>query len=380
MQPQRNLDLAGIAPEAWERVRAAAAQDGLAVDEWLQRRLREQNSSAPHGQPSAHVQKRESKAEPTPVSKNRISEAVQAMSRLLEANEPAQQQAHHAMASLTSEITTASHEQANAFEELKERIAHLEQNSEASEMREGFVDERLNAVTEKLRATDAVATRCVQIDNRIDTLATRLGKLDDVAQAIAKHGSQQAENSAKIETQAEQFETLAHAVLAAREDMKSLERSLHDQLQTLAERMESTESTMATQQQYASIQGEAKQFEKSTVEKLQALIARMESAEFSMVTQPQFAAVQDDIKRFEGSVENKLNNLGARVDAGEAIMVTQPQFAAVQEDMLHAQQSTVENLSALTARVGSAEAAMATKLQFTTVQEDAERFEQKSVE
>ena len=69
MQPQRNLDLAGIAPEAWERVRAAAAQDGLAVDEWLQRRLREQNSSAPHGQPSAHVQKQSPKQSRLPSQK-----------------------------------------------------------------------------------------------------------------------------------------------------------------------------------------------------------------------------------------------------------------------------------------------------------------------
>lgn len=337
MQPQRNLDLAGIAPEAWERVRAAAAQDGLAVDEWLQRRLREQNTNPSNSRSANQAQKREA-----PISKNRIADAVEAMSRLLEANERSQQQARQAMTSLTSEITNASHEQASAFQELKERVDHLKKESEASEMREGFVDERLNAITERLRATDAVATRCVQIDNRIDMLAMRVDKMDDVESAVAKYGSQQAELSAKIETQAEQFETVAHAILAARENMKGLERSIQDQLRALAGRMEATES--------------------------------------AMVTQPQFCAVQDDIKRFEGSVDEKFGDLRARLDADEAIMVTQPQFAAVQEDIKRRQQSVEENMSALTARVGSAEAAMATKLQFTTVQEDAKRFEQKTGE
>src|SRR5437763_10314192 len=150
-------NVTGIPPEAREAARSAAHREGIAVGEWLTRRILSENalaktaietpeeavSSYRYGRDEDALRDRDdlaarltrSEAE-TDGAFRRIDDALRNMARRLESSERAQTEAHRAMSSAASEINAAARDQAQAFQLLTTRIVNVERQADTGALRD----------------------------------------------------------------------------------------------------------------------------------------------------------------------------------------------------------------------------------------------------
>jgi TPR repeat protein len=232
MSQRQVWSLKGVAPEAQERAREAAAREGISVGDWLQKRLlhaearggavpgpkiepargKEPKGVRQEGTPRPRAERATESSPPsdTQFAARRIDDAVLAMARLLESNERSQSDASRAIGSLATEINVAARDQAAAFQDLTGRIDRIEQAPDAAELQGTLRD----------------------IEKDLSQLADRA--VQDVA-----------ETTGKIGALAGNVERLDGKIATARTEAHRFGLFVQEQLSTFAERVRSTEAGMA---------------------------------------------------------------------------------------------------------------------------------------
>ena len=256
-------NVTGIPPEARDVARAAASREGLSVGDWLTRRILADTARSAVGAEGAgpvyryerdEETKREreelairlsrSEAE-TDSAFRRIDEALRALSRRLESNERIQSEAQRAISAAASEINAATHDQAEAFAHLTQRLDRVEQTSETEGLREA-----VRGLHQGLsRAAEQIARLATETANQFAALT---GSLETAAGKVAD----QQDQSARLEQSIEQrFNALSERVRQIEERGQSDPR-LDESLGLLETRMSAADDRLqqALAQQLAAIE------------------------------------------------------------------------------------------------------------------------------
>lgn len=207
MQPDLPWNVAGIPAEAREAARASARREGLSVGEWLTRRIlatfaatggenfeadarawRAETAAAQAASRDtedmlAHVSRSESE---TQNAYRRIEEQLRVLGRRLDQTERSQSESSRAMGKAATEISIASREQAQAFDQLgthvvslSERLKRVEQQTTNDSLRTA-----VKALHEGLtRLADQIATNANQSASQIAAVA---GNVEAVAAKLAQ--------------------------------------------------------------------------------------------------------------------------------------------------------------------------------------------------
>jgi localization factor PodJL len=198
MQPDLPWNVAGIPSEAREAARASARREGLSVGEWLTRRIL---NALAEGEPAAqtwrseaasareseemlsHVSRSESEAQN---AYRRIEDQLRVLARRLDATERSQSENGRAMSKAATEISIASREQAQAFDQLGSHVVNL---SERLKRVEGHtandgVRDAVKALHQGLtRLADQIATTANQSASQIAAVA---GNVESVAGKLSQ--------------------------------------------------------------------------------------------------------------------------------------------------------------------------------------------------
>jgi localization factor PodJL len=240
MQPDLPWSVAGIPPEAREAARAAARREGLAVGEWLTRRIlrsftdassvigdaervswrsevaeaprapvRESSTSNETENMLAHVQRSGNEAQNA--YKN-IDQQLMAVARRLEAAERSQTEQSRAMSTAASQINVAAREQAQAFDQLNTNVTALSDRLVRVERTaaDGGLKDAVKGLHQGLaRVADQVAQTANQSASQIATLATTVEQLatkvvetrndaEETAHAVAQAAAQNVEQQLQV--------------------------------------------------------------------------------------------------------------------------------------------------------------------------------------
>src|SRR5579863_8431873 len=154
MQPDLPWNVAGIPPEAREAARAAARREGLSVGEWLTRRIISELGGEAGGIAATTGETGPDFPLPSPAERRvtedmlsrlaeaeaeashtyrRIEEQLRNVGSGLDNAERSQSESNRAMSRAASEITIASHEQAQAFDQLGRHLMEMEERMEKLE-------------------------------------------------------------------------------------------------------------------------------------------------------------------------------------------------------------------------------------------------------
>jgi localization factor PodJL len=235
MRAELPWNVAGIPPEAREAARAAARREGLSVGEWLTRRiiaeLGEGAASAPlstgmQGPDFVSASNRreteamlarlaDAEAEASQTYR-RIEQQLRNVGSGLDNAERSQSEMSRAMSRAASEITLASSEQSQAFDELSRHIAG--------------VDERLEKL-ERAAVQDGLKEAVKGLHQGLSRLADQFG------QAAARSGGQ-------VGSLARNLEQLALRLVEVRTDAEAAARALESHLGQLEETQSFTNGTI----------------------------------------------------------------------------------------------------------------------------------------
>ncbi|HUJ02621.1 MAG TPA: hypothetical protein VLW75_03215 [Rhizomicrobium sp.] len=198
MQPDLPWNVVGIPSEAREAARASARREGLSVGEWLTRRilgvLRESDTMDIPARSWLNEPARESEEMLARVTRSeseaqnayrRIEDQLRVLSRRLDATERSQSENGRAMNKAATEISIASREQAQAFDQLgnhvlglSDRLKRVEQHTANESLRDAVKALHLGLT----RLADQIATTANQSASQIAAVA---GNVESVAVKLA---------------------------------------------------------------------------------------------------------------------------------------------------------------------------------------------------
>ncbi len=224
MRAELPWNVAGIPPEAREAARAAARREGLSVGEWLTRRIIAElgedaaiptttGAVGPELVAGANRQTEDmlarlAQAEAEASSTyRRIEEQLRNVGSGLDNAERSQSESHRAMSRAASEITLASHEQTQAFDELGRHIISLDERVEKVEraaQQDGFKEavkglhQGLSRLADQFgQASSRSGVQVSSLARNLEQLALRLvqarADADSAAQALLAHIAQMEE-------------------------------------------------------------------------------------------------------------------------------------------------------------------------------------------
>ena len=225
MRAELPWNVAGIPPEAREAARAAARREGLSVGEWLTRRIiselgeEEAGIAATTGEsgpgfpiPSAAERRgtedmlarlAEAEAEASHTYR-RIEEQLRSVGNGLDNAERSQSESNRAMSRAASEITIASHEQAQAFDqlgrhllEMEERLEKLERHAQQDGLKDavkGLHQGLARLADQFTQTTSRSGSQVSSLARNLELLALRLvqsrSDAENAAQALEAHIAQ----------------------------------------------------------------------------------------------------------------------------------------------------------------------------------------------
>jgi localization factor PodJL len=235
MRAELPWNVAGIPPEAREAARAAARREGLSVGEWLTRRiiaeLGEGAASVPFSTGEqgpdfvSAANRRETEAMLARLADaeaeashtyRRIEEQLRNVGSGLDNAERSQSEMSRAMGRAATEITLASNEQAQAFDQLGRHMAGL--------------DERLEKL-ERAAVQDGLKEAVKGLHQGLSRLADQFG------QATARSGGQ-------VGSLARNLEQLALRLVQARADAEAAAQALEGHLGQVEETQQFTNGTI----------------------------------------------------------------------------------------------------------------------------------------
>ena len=206
-------NVTGIPPEARQVARDAASRDGVSVGDWLTRRILDEaghghaESAAPDAAPypapatasnqdelGTRIAQVEAEAD---TAFRAIDETFRALSHRLEISERSQRDANRAMSAAAAEINAATHEQAQAFEALTQRIDRVERAADGGPLREA-----VRALHQALsRLAEQVANASTESSGQIGAIAGNVDSLTDKMTAAQREFAQQVTRVAELSDQ-----------------------------------------------------------------------------------------------------------------------------------------------------------------------------------
>jgi len=225
MRAELPWNVAGIPPEAREAARAAARREGLSVGEWLTRRIISElgeeaagiagttGESGPGFPIPSAAERRgtqdmlarlaEAEAEASHTYR-RIEEQLRSVGNGLDNAERSQSESNRAMSRAASEITIASHEQAQAFDqlgrhlmEMEERLEKLERHAQQDGLKEavkGLHQGLARLADQFTQTTSRSGSQVSSLARNLELLALRLvqarSDVENAAQALEAHIAQ----------------------------------------------------------------------------------------------------------------------------------------------------------------------------------------------
>ena len=225
MKQTLHWNVSGIPPEARDLARAAASKEGLTVGDWLTRRILAERGpeGAPEGEakPDAEL---ETKADVKPMgprlvrlenepdsTARRVEESLRFLTKRIDVGERAQTEAQRTLATVATEIQSASLKQAEAFMRFADRIERVEKNSDVAPLR--------------------------------DALRGLHQGVSHLADQIAKTSS---DSASQVAVLASSVEAMAVKVASVRDESVRLEKVIEDQLNGLSERVKQMEERVQT--------------------------------------------------------------------------------------------------------------------------------------
>lgn len=192
MKQTLHWNVSGIPPEARDVARAAATKEGLTVGDWLTRRILAERGAAALTTPADRNQ---ADLETKPMGPRLVrldgnSEApprqgddpLGILSKRIEAGEWAQNETQRSLAALTSELQLASHDQAEAFTRIAERIERVEKNTDTTALRDAVrgLHQGVALLTEQIARTASESAGQVGVlASSIEVMAVKIGSMRD---------------------------------------------------------------------------------------------------------------------------------------------------------------------------------------------------------
>ena len=220
MKQTLHWNVSGIPPEARDLARAAASKEGLTVGDWLTRRILAERG--PEGGPEGEARPDaapEAKADAKPMGPRlvrlenetdpvarRVEESLRFLTKRIDVSERVQTEAQRTLATVATEIQSASLKQAEAFMRFADRIERVEKNSDVAPLR--------------------------------DALRGLHQGVSHLADQIAKTSS---DSASQVAVLASSVEAMAVKVASVRDESVRLERVIEEQLNGLSERVKQME-------------------------------------------------------------------------------------------------------------------------------------------
>jgi hypothetical protein len=270
MKQTLHWNVSGIPPEARDLARAAASKEGLTVGDWLTRRILAERGpeEAPEGEAKPDAAP-EAKADVKPMgprlvrlenepdrTARRVEESLRFLTKRIDVSERTQTEAQRTLATVATEIQSASLKQAEAFMRFADRIERVEKNSDVAPLR------------------DAVRGLHQGVSH--------------LADQIAKTSS---DSASQIAVLASSVEAMAVKVASVRDESVRLEQVIEERLNALSERVKQMEERVHA--------APAAQ---------QVLETRIDAAEIR---------TREALSQHAASVERDLTTINARLDEAE---------------------------------------------------------------
>ncbi len=288
MQPDLPWNVAGIPPEAREPARAAARREGLSVGEWLTRNIlkgltetadagswnksslsdfaaAEEQPAAPAVLESQELLDRIARTEAEAAAAFRkVDEQLRGLVRRVDASERTQTENSKTVTLAATEISAASRDQAEAFDQLGQhvaglgdRLSRLERHAAADGVRDAVkgLHSGLSRLADQIaenanQSTGQFATATRNVELLTSKLNDARAEMNTVQRTLSSklHGFEEralAVESAALAAGEKADRAIAEAVKLsdARGETGSAHRALSSRLQAVEERMRATEST-----------------------------------------------------------------------------------------------------------------------------------------
>ena len=270
MKQTLHWNVSGIPPEARDLARAAASKEGLTVGDWLTRRILAERG--PEGGPEGEARPDaapEAKADAKPMGPRlvrlenetdpvarRVEESLRFLTKRIDVSERAQTEAQRTLATVATEIQSASLKQAEAFMRFADRIERVEKNSDVAPLR--------------------------------DALRGLHQGVSHLADQIAKTSS---DSTSQVAVLASSVEAMAVKVASVRDESVRLEQVIEERLNALSDRVKQMEERV-----------------QAAPAAQQVIETRVDAAEIRM---------REALSQHAASVERDLTTINARLDEAE---------------------------------------------------------------
>ncbi len=343
-------NVTGIPPEAREVARSAAHREGIAVGEWLTRRILSEGARVENGRAKSTVEAPEDPAPPyrygreeevsrerddlaekfarseaeTDGAFRRIDDAMRTVARRLELNERTQTEAHRAMSSAAAEINAAARDQAQAFQHLTTRIDSVERQTDTAALRDA-----VRALHQGLsRLTDQMAKTANESTDQIGTIAADIqelaGRIANAREESQRLGLSAEDRFAGFDERLKETEQRIASSLALEERLNRAEESIasnsasQEILTRLEARLkqieESIASSSASDGLEARLEARLSFAEERTQEALERHFASMGRNLEDLASRLEKTEGRDDS---DTGIQDALRSLGARIEAAE---------------------------------------------------------------
>lgn len=359
-------NVTGIPPEAREIARSAAGREGIAVGEWLTRRIlsesaraegargesaRAENTRPENGRAKSAIDVPEelapsyrygrdeeilrgrddlaarfahSEAESEDAFR-RIDDALRTMARRVESSERAQTEANRAMGSAAAEINAAARDQAQAFKLLTNRIDSVERQTDTAALRDAVraLHQGLSRLTDQIAKTANDSTEQIAALTRNTEMLT--GRIANVREESQRLGQSVEDRFAAFDERIKETERRIESSLGLAERLMQAEQGIASNsvsaeiLPRLEGRLRQAEeniaSSSASEEILTRLEARLKQIEESI-----ASSAASDGIEARLEARLNFAEerTQEALERHLASMGRNLEDLAARLEKTES--------------------------------------------------------------
>ena len=229
MKQTPHWNVSGIPPEARDLARAAASKEGLTVGDWLTRRILAERGleAAPEGEAKPDAAP-EAKADVKPMGPRlvrlenepdatvrRVEESLRFLTKRIDVSERSQTEAQRTLATVATEIQSASLKQAEAFMRFADRIERVEKNSDVAPLRDALrgLHQGVSVLTDQIAKTSSdSASQVAVLASSVEAMAVKVASVRDESVRLERVIEEQLN---ALSERVKQLEERVHAAPAA---------------------------------------------------------------------------------------------------------------------------------------------------------------------
>lgn len=204
MKQTLHWNVSGIPPEARDLARAAASKEGLTVGDWLTRRILAQRgpAGAPESEAKPDEAPPEANADAKPMGPRlvrleneqdpvarKVDESLRFLSKRIEVSERAHNEAQRTLATIATEIQSASLKQAEAFMRFADRIERVEKNSDVAPLRDALrgLHQGVSHLADQIAKTSSdSASQVAVLASSVEAMAVKIASVRDESVRLEK--------------------------------------------------------------------------------------------------------------------------------------------------------------------------------------------------